>query len=111
MAGLNHLKDIYEKKGKEFLEALLNKEVIVNEKMDVHLNDAAGNILSKSSRIVSESIISPDKIRILYFEFEKDFLIRANSVGICIYDDVSNLYICKGNSLDWGGKRLVYTLK
>jgi|GEM_PF-1539059 hypothetical protein len=34
MAGLNHLKDIYEKKGKEFLEALLNKEVIVNEKMD-----------------------------------------------------------------------------
>lgn len=34
MAGLNHLKDIYEKRGKEFLEALLNKEVIVNEKMD-----------------------------------------------------------------------------
>lgn len=34
MAGLNHLKDIYEKKGKEFLESLLNKEVIVNEKMD-----------------------------------------------------------------------------
>jgi len=34
MAGLNHLADIYEKKGKEFLESILNKEVIINEKMD-----------------------------------------------------------------------------
>jgi hypothetical protein len=34
MAGLSHLRDVYEKKGKEFLESLLNKTVIINEKID-----------------------------------------------------------------------------
>lgn len=34
MAGLSHIKDLAEKKGKEFIENLLNKNVIVNEKMD-----------------------------------------------------------------------------
>lgn len=34
MAGLSHIKDIAEKKGKDFIENLLNKHVIVNEKMD-----------------------------------------------------------------------------
>jgi hypothetical protein len=34
MAGLSHIKDLAEKKGKEFIENLLNKHVIVNEKMD-----------------------------------------------------------------------------
>ena len=34
MAGLSHLRDIYEKRGKEFLENLLNKTVIINEKND-----------------------------------------------------------------------------
>jgi hypothetical protein len=34
MAGLLHIKDLYQKKGKEFINDLLNKQVIVNEKMD-----------------------------------------------------------------------------
>lgn len=34
MAGLSHLRDVYDKRGKDFLEGLLNKTVIVNEKMD-----------------------------------------------------------------------------
>jgi hypothetical protein len=34
MPGLSHLRDVYDKRGKEFLEGLLNKTVIVNEKMD-----------------------------------------------------------------------------
>jgi hypothetical protein len=34
MAGLSHIKDLYQKKGKEFISDLLNKHVIVNEKMD-----------------------------------------------------------------------------
>ena len=34
MAGLSHIKDVAEKKGKEFIENLLNRHVIVNEKMD-----------------------------------------------------------------------------
>jgi hypothetical protein len=34
MAGLSHLKDVYDKQGKEFLDGLLNKTVIINEKMD-----------------------------------------------------------------------------
>lgn len=34
MAGLSHIKDLYQKKGKEFVSDLLNKHVIVNEKMD-----------------------------------------------------------------------------
>lgn len=34
MAGLSHLRDVYEKRGKEFLESLLNKTVIINEKID-----------------------------------------------------------------------------
>jgi len=34
MAGLSHLRDVYEKRGKEFLENLLNKTVIINEKND-----------------------------------------------------------------------------
>lgn len=32
MAGLSHLRDVYEKRGKEFLENLLTKNVIINEK-------------------------------------------------------------------------------
>ncbi len=31
MAGLSHLRDVYDKRGKDFLEGLLNKTVIVNE--------------------------------------------------------------------------------
>ena len=31
MAGLSHLRDVYDKKGKDFLENLLNKTVIINE--------------------------------------------------------------------------------
>lgn len=34
MAGLSHLRDVYEKRGKDFLESLLNKTVIINEKID-----------------------------------------------------------------------------
>ena len=34
MAGLSHLRDVYEKRGKDFLENLLNKKVIVNEKSE-----------------------------------------------------------------------------
>jgi hypothetical protein len=34
MAGLLHIKDLYQKKGKEFVSDLLTKHVIVNEKMD-----------------------------------------------------------------------------
>lgn len=34
MPGLAHLKDVLEKKGEEFVNSLLNKKVIVNEKMD-----------------------------------------------------------------------------
>lgn len=34
MAGLLHIKDLYQKKGKDFVSDLLNKHVIVNEKMD-----------------------------------------------------------------------------
>lgn len=34
MAGLSHLRDVYEKRGKDFLENLLNKTVIINEKID-----------------------------------------------------------------------------
>ena len=34
MAGINHLKEVYEKKGEEFLKALLNHYVIINEKVD-----------------------------------------------------------------------------
>ena len=34
MAGIRHLKDVYEKKGKDFLNKLLNDYVIVNEKVN-----------------------------------------------------------------------------
>jgi hypothetical protein len=34
MAGLSHLRDVYEKRGKDFLENILNKSVIINEKSD-----------------------------------------------------------------------------
>ena len=34
MPGLSHLRDVYDKRGKDFLEGLLNKTLIVNEKMD-----------------------------------------------------------------------------
>ncbi len=34
MAGLQHLFDFYNKKGKEFIKDLLNKELIVTEKPD-----------------------------------------------------------------------------
>ena len=34
MAGLSHLRDVYEKRGKDFLENLLNKTVIINEKIE-----------------------------------------------------------------------------
>ena len=34
MPGLSHLRDVYDKRGKDFLGGLLNKTVIVNEKMD-----------------------------------------------------------------------------
>jgi hypothetical protein len=34
MAGINHLKEVYEKKGKDFLEKLLNSYVIINERVD-----------------------------------------------------------------------------
>jgi len=34
MAGINHLKEVYEKKGEEFLKSLLNHYIIINEKVD-----------------------------------------------------------------------------
>jgi cytidyltransferase-like protein len=34
MAGINNLKEVYEKKGKDFLDSLLNHYVIINEKID-----------------------------------------------------------------------------
>lgn len=34
MPGLSHLREVYDKRGKDFLEGLLNKHVIINEKMD-----------------------------------------------------------------------------
>lgn len=34
MAGINNLKEVYEKKGDDFLKALLNHYVIINEKVD-----------------------------------------------------------------------------
>lgn len=34
MAGLSHLRDVYEKRGKDFLDSLLNKTIIINEKID-----------------------------------------------------------------------------
>jgi cytidyltransferase-like protein len=34
MAGINHLREVYEKKGEEFLNGLLNNYVIINEKVD-----------------------------------------------------------------------------
>lgn len=58
MAGLSHIKDLAEKKGKEFIENLLNKHVIVNEKMDgaffgVHKNCETGQTeyLKKNGKI------------------------------------------------------------
>lgn len=34
MAGINHLKEVFDKKGKDFLQNLLNNYVIINEKMN-----------------------------------------------------------------------------
>lgn len=34
MAGINHLREVYEKKGEEFLNGILNNYVIINEKVD-----------------------------------------------------------------------------
>ena len=34
MAGINHLKEVYEKRGEDFLSNLLNNYVIINEKVD-----------------------------------------------------------------------------
>ena len=34
MAGLSHLRDVYEKRGKDFLDGLLSKTVLINEKSD-----------------------------------------------------------------------------
>jgi hypothetical protein len=34
MAGINHLREVYEKKGEEFLNGLLNNYVIINEKVE-----------------------------------------------------------------------------
>lgn len=34
MAGLSHLRDVYEKRGKDFLDGLLSKTVIINEKIE-----------------------------------------------------------------------------
>ena len=34
MAGINHLREVYEKKGESFLNGLLNNYVIINEKVD-----------------------------------------------------------------------------
>ena len=34
MAGINHLREVYEKKGEEFLKSLLNHYIIINEKVD-----------------------------------------------------------------------------
>lgn len=34
MAGLSNLRDVYEKRGKDFIDSLLNKTVIINEKID-----------------------------------------------------------------------------
>lgn len=34
MAGINHLKEVFDKRGEEFLNNLLNNYVIINEKMD-----------------------------------------------------------------------------
>lgn len=58
MAGLSHLRDVYEKRGKEFLDNLLNKTVIINEKTNgayfgAKLDSATGrfNFFKKDSKL------------------------------------------------------------
>jgi hypothetical protein len=58
MAGLSHLRDVYEKRGKEFLDNLLTKTVIINEKtagayFGAKLDSATGkfNFFKKDAKI------------------------------------------------------------
>lgn len=70
MPGLSHLRDVYDKRGKDFLEGLLNKTVIVNEKMDGAFFGAQKNEKSGDFRFFKRNaeITYIDRVLSRYYE-------------------------------------------
>jgi hypothetical protein len=70
MPGLSHLRDVYDKRGKDFLEGLLNKTVIVNEKMDGAFFGAQRSEKSEKFRFFKRNaeITYVDRVLSRYYE-------------------------------------------
>lgn len=71
MAGLNHLFDLYRKKGKEFIDNIFSKYVIINEKMDASafiLEKNKENKINYYKRKGNTPINKIDRILARYYE-------------------------------------------
>lgn len=79
MAGLAHLKDVLENKGEDFIKSLLNKKVIINEKMDGAFFGLGTDLSSRKFKYFKRNseLTYVDRVLSKYFEhavkyFEKN---------------------------------------
>jgi hypothetical protein len=72
MSGIKHLSDIYEKKGKSFIEKLFSKEIIVTENLDGSSfsfeKDFVGNNISFYKKDQENPITKVDRLLMTYYE-------------------------------------------
>ena len=72
MAGIKYLSDIYEKKGKSFIESLFNKDVTVTENLDGSSfsfeRDFTGDNISFYKKDQDNPITRVDRILMKYYE-------------------------------------------
>lgn len=72
MPGINYLSDIYEKKGKDFVESLFNREVTITENLDGSTfsfeRDFVGDNISFYKKDQDNPITKVDRILMRYYE-------------------------------------------
>jgi hypothetical protein len=79
MAGIKHLNEIYEKKGKEFMEKLFSSELTVTENLDGSTfsfeKDFIGNNISFYKKDQDNPITRVDRILMTYYEKPINYII------------------------------------
>ena len=85
-------------------------DLVANDILALHLNDAANNILDKPGDVMldkAEKLIPAGTFWIQRFTVTARKFEQSKSIGIAMYRNSSSLFEVKGGRSDWGGKRLV----
>ena len=85
-------------------------DVVPNDILALHLNDAASNIVDKPGDVLLDKaakLIPAGTSWIQRFTVPAQMFEQSKSIGLAMYKNPALLFDVKGGGSDWGGKRLI----